>query len=206
MDDSGWWQREDDEQFVEAGPRQPLFAASTIQPIAPRPLYVLIVLTHASIVAPDSVVLVVTPQLRAQGLPLLAHWFMPVVPTPLPDSFSGAPQSLARRLSFHYPGSLPRFRPVVSKAQKSERAVTLAIVFQLWPTELDQLRLRRMDRQAVTPEPLGQHRHDAVRVTLQLTADNEIICEPDQITAPLHARFHVPLEPLVQHLMEVDIR
>src|SRR5712691_6906094 len=96
---------------------------------------------------------------------------MSMVLTPLPDSFSGAPQSLRRRLSFHYPSSLPPSRPVVGKAQKNERAVTRAIVMQLWPTELDELRLRRVDRQAVPPEPLGQHRHDAASVTLQLTAD-----------------------------------
>jgi len=126
--------------------------------------------------------------------------------TPLPDSFSGAPQSLRRRLSFHYPSSLPPSRPVVGEAQEIERAVTRAIVMQLWPTELDQLRLRRVNRQAVPPEPLGQHRHEALCITFQFAAYYKVICEPDQKTLPLHARLYVPFEPLVQHLMEVDIR
>ena len=76
MDDPGWWQREDREQLGKAVPRQPPRAASTSQPTPPRPLHLLIVRMQVGVVAPDTVVLIVTPAFyeRAVKKKLLPSW------------------------------------------------------------------------------------------------------------------------------------
>jgi len=107
-----------------------------------------IVRLQAGMVASDSVVLIVSPSFALSTFCLLMHRVVSMLSTPLPDFVFGASQSLRRCLSFYYPSSLTPACPVVGKAQKIERAVTLALLIQFWPAELYELRLRRMDRQA----------------------------------------------------------
>ena len=71
------------------------------------------------------------------------------------------------------------------------------LLFLAWSLKHDQLRLVRVDPQAVFPEPFRQHRHDPVGITFVLSADRKVIAIPDQVALTFQSRLHFLDIPLV---------
>src|SRR3989338_5775108 len=72
-------------------------------------------------------------------------------------------------------------------------------------SERQQPRLLGMKRQAILRESLGEDLQDSLRVLAILKAENEIVRVSDFGGPPAQARFHLLLEPLIEHVMEVDV-
>lgn len=75
--------------------------------------------------------------------------------------------------------------------------LVILLLFLAWSFKPDQLRLFRVDPQAVFPEPFRLHRHDPLGITFQLAAVHKIISIPDQVALAFQSRFHVLDIPLV---------
>jgi len=71
-------------------------------------------------VADDGEVPQMPQQLASECHPLLTHWFMPVLLTPLRDALERAPEAVCGGLLLHHPESLAGYRPVMSEAQQVE--------------------------------------------------------------------------------------
>ena len=77
-----------------------------------------------------------------------------------------------------------------------------------WPlgSEVNEACLVGMEREPVPLKPLPQHFQDPFGVVVVLERHHEVISEPDQGTEPRHTRLHLVPEPLVQHMVQVDVR
>ena len=62
-----------------------------------------------------------------------------------------------------------------------------------------------MDRQAELGETLVQHRKDSLGVTLIRQRQREVIREPDQFRFAGQHRCDLAVEPLIQHIVQVDV-
>ena len=93
----------------------------------------------------------------------------------------------------------------MGEAEKVERAIAV-FPRRRGLAERHQHRLFRMDGQTVARKPLRQHRHKLPGVTLQLTADHKVVGKADQERLSLQARLDLMLEPLIQYLVEVNVR
>jgi hypothetical protein len=98
---------------------------------------------------------------------------------------------------------------VVGEAQEIEspRAFPPFVVVRVfWPPERDETGLSRVEGETELAESLRQHFEHPPSVVLPREADDEVIGVPDEKRVALQARLDVALEPLVQHLVEVDVR
>src|SRR5262249_34880373 len=73
-----------------------------------------------------------------------------------------------------------------------------------WP-ERHQLCFVRVYRQAVLLHAPGKHVHHAPCIVFSLKANNKVVRIADEEGAPSQARFHIPFEPLVEHLVQEDV-
>lgn len=94
---------------------------------------------------------------------------------------------------------------VETKQLEAAWAIVVAS-FATWFCELHKPRFVRMQRQAVPLESLRQHVRHTPRVCLMREGDHEVVRVTDEKCAALQTRFHIPLEPLIEHLMQVHIR
>lgn len=73
-------------------------------------------------------------------------------------------------------------------------------------TERDQLGLLRMDGQPESVEPFRQYSHDPPCVFFVLAADDEIVGKPHDEAVPFHPWPDIPDKPIIQDMVEIDIR
>ena len=62
-----------------------------------------------------------------------------------------------------------------------------------------------MDGQAILTETLRQHFQNPAGVLLTGEAHDEVVRVADQEGTSTQARLHVPLEPHVQHVVQIDV-
>ncbi len=67
-------------------------------------------------VSGDAEMLNVPEQLPPQCCPLLANWFIPMLPTPVSDALERAAKAIRSGLLLHHPKFLAGVGPVVSEA------------------------------------------------------------------------------------------
>ncbi len=95
------------------------------------------------------------------------------------------------------------------EAEKRETPRSLAIIpahHEGWAQERYEASLVRMERQAVTGEPSRENVVDPTRVLFSLEDENHIIRVAHEQRTPLAARLHVLHEPLVDNLVQEDVR
>jgi hypothetical protein len=63
-----------------------------------------------------------------------------------------------------------------------------------------------MQRKAEPGEPFPQHFHDPLGVVVGLEGHHEVIGEPHQGRLTLQAWSHLVLEPLIQHMVQKNVR
>jgi hypothetical protein len=88
---------------IELRPADPAFVAATVKPKPPGLLDVLIYDLKGFVVASDSKILVVPPQLRTQRPILLLDRLMAIYATPLPQRLHKSRQALAGCLLLYHP-------------------------------------------------------------------------------------------------------
>src|SRR5262249_53582299 len=128
---------------------------------------------------------------------------MSVCPTPVADRRQRAGVTLLCRYLPHHVLTLPRLSPNVAEAEEGERCpIRARVVLAIWSVaaEVDKACLVGMERELVPSKTLAQcilnvcERHHGV------------ISKTDKGTVPLEPRFHRVLEPLIQHMMQEDVR
>jgi hypothetical protein len=72
--------------------------------------------------------------------------------------------------------------------------------------EVEETRLVRVQLKAEPAKPLPQHVHDPLGVLVVLKGHHEVIGKPYQARLPLHAWSHHVLKPLVQHMVQENVR
>src|SRR5215469_1499076 len=72
--------------------------------------------------------------------------------------------------------------------------------------EVDEARLVRVEGESITCEPLAQHRQHAFGIDNVVERHQRVIGKPDKDALPSKTRFHLILEPLVQHMVQEDVR
>ena len=63
-----------------------------------------------------------------------------------------------------------------------------------------------MECQTVFPESLREYRQHSARIRLAREDDHEVVGVPDQEGPAFQAWLDLMLKPLVQHLVQIDVR
>ena len=71
-------------------------------------------------VSGDTEIPKVPEQFPPECCPLLANWFMPMVPTPDRDTLESAPKAVGSGFLLHYPVPIAGLGPIVGEAQEVE--------------------------------------------------------------------------------------
>jgi hypothetical protein len=94
----------------------------------------------------------------------------------------------------------------VREAEEIETARALATLLARWPPERKDPRFLWVKIQAESLESLRENSPDPLSVTLRREDDHEIVGIPNKRGSTLKPRLDLELEPLVQHLVEIDVR
>jgi hypothetical protein len=92
----------------------------------------------------------------------------------------------------------------VAKAEKGERCpIRVRVVLAAWSVaaEVDEARLVGVERKLVPCETLAQNSQNPLGILVIRECHDGIVGEPGKGTAPLESRFHLVLEPLIQHVV-----
>ena len=79
------------------------------------------------------------------------------------------------------------------------------VLGSLW-AEVDEVRLVRMEGESIPSEPLAEDRQHAFGVVDVVERHQRVVSKPDKGALPSQTRFHLGLEPLVQHMVQKDVR
>src|SRR6516164_7066589 len=71
--------------------------------------------------------------------------------------------------------------------------------------ERQEPRLLGVERQPLLCKPLGKNLQNPLRILPILTAENEVIGVPDFGGLAAQARFYLLLEPLIEHVVQVNV-
>src|SRR5271155_1769887 len=157
----------------------------------------------------DAVVRIVANQLPTQYAVLLADGPMPVPPTPLGNLPDGPTEPARCRLPPHHPETTPRSRPEVREPQQVKRSWLgsrfLRVQPLAGPYKWYQPRFLRMQRQPVSSEPLRQHVQHSPGVLFMDKAHDEIVRITNEKRTPPQPRLDFPLEPFIQHVVQIDV-
>src|SRR5271165_2313290 len=94
------------------------------------------------------------------------------------------------------------------EAEEVERdAVRIRVAYAPRPmkAKVDEVRLVRVEREPVPSKPLSQHVHDPLGVVETLERHYAVIGVPHEDAVPFEAHSYVPLEPFIQHMVQVDV-
>jgi hypothetical protein len=140
---------------------------------------------------------------------LLGDRPMPVVPTPVRDRRQCAGVTLLGRYLPHRVLTLPRLSPYVAEAEKGERCpIRVRVVLATWSVaaEIDETCLVGMERELVPSKTLAQNVQNPFGILEVRERHDGIVSESGKGTSPLEPRFHLVLEPLIQHMMQENVR
>jgi len=151
----------------------------------------------------------VAPHLRNQLGMLLGDRQMSVCPTPIADRRQRAGVTLLCRYLPHHVLTLPRLSPNVAEAEEGERCpIRVRVVLAIWSVaaEIDKACLVGMERELVPRKTLAQYIQNPLGILKVCERHHGVISKTDKGTVPLEPRFHLVHEPLIQHMMQEDVR
>src|SRR5262245_66442810 len=163
----------------------------------------------SSKVARYAVVGIVAPHLRNQLGMLLGDRQMSVCPTPVGDRRQRAGVTLLCRYLPHHVLALPRLSPDVAEAEEGERCpIRVRVVLAIWSVvaEIDEACLVGVERELVPSKTLAQYVQNPLGILAIREGHDGIVGESDKGTFPLEAWFHLILEPLIQHMVQKNVR
>jgi hypothetical protein len=140
---------------------------------------------------------------------LLGDRQMAVYPTPVGDHRQRAGVTLRCRYLPHHVLTLSRLSPNVAKAEKGERCpIRVRLVPAIWSVtaEIDVACLVGMERELVPSKTLAQYIQNPLGILEIRERHHGVVGEPDKGTFPLKPRLHLELEPLIQHMMQENVR
>ena len=140
---------------------------------------------------------------------LLGDRQMSVCPTPIADRRQRAGVTLLCRYLPHHVLTLPRLSPNVAEAEEGERCpIRVRVVLAIWSVaaEIDKACLVGMERELVPRKSLAQYIQNPLGILKVCERHHGVISKTDKGTVPLEPRFHLVLEPLIQHMMQEDVR
>src|SRR6516225_1888833 len=79
------------------------------------------------------------------------------------------------------------------------------VLWSLW-AEVDEARLVGMEGESIPCEPLAEDRQNAFGVDDVVERHQRVVGKPDKGALPSQTRFHLSLEPFVQHVVQEDVR
>src|SRR5215469_1973394 len=79
------------------------------------------------------------------------------------------------------------------------------VLWSLW-AEVDEARLVGMESESISCKPLAQDRQHAFGIDNIVERHQRVVGIPDEGALPSETRSHLILEPLVQHMMQEDVR
>src|SRR5215831_9984840 len=130
---------------------------------------------------------------------------MSVCPTPVADRRQRAGVTLLCRYLPHHVLTLPRLSPNVAEAEEGERCpIRARVVLAIWSVaaEIDEACLVGMERELVPSKTLAQYVQNPPGILDVCERHHGVISKTDKGTVPLEPRFHLVLEPLIQHMMQ----
>src|SRR5499427_4382433 len=207
VDDPGCWERVPLEEVIKPIPWES--APPPRQPLLPDACDLMGAPAKSSKVARYAVVGIVAPHLRNQLGMLLGDRQMSVCPTPVGDRRQRAGVTLLGRYLPHHVLTLSRLSPNVAEAEEGERCpIRVRVVLAIWSVaaEIDEACLVGMERELVPSETLAQNVQNPLGVLEVRERHHGVVGESDKGTSPLEPRFHLVLEPLIQHMMQENVR
>jgi hypothetical protein len=140
---------------------------------------------------------------------LVAERPVAACPTPVTDrSHRAGKPALGRHLPNHV-FAVPRPSPNMGQAQEVEAGpirFRMARTPQpLW-AEVDEARLVGVEGKSIPRETLAQDRQHTFGVDDVIERHQCIVGEPGKGALPSETRFHLDLEPFVQHVVQEDVR
>src|SRR5262245_24379206 len=207
VDDPGCWERVPLEEVMKPIPWES--APSPRQPFLPDPCNLVGVPAKSSEVARYAVVGIVAPHLCNQLGMLLGDRQMSVCPTPVGDRRQRAGVTLLGRYLPHHVLALPRLSPSVAKAEEGERCpIRVRVVLAIWSVaaEIDEACLVGVERELVPSKTLAQNVQNPFGILGVRERHNGIVGESDKGIFSLQTWFHHVLEPLIQHMVQENVR
>ena len=148
-------------------------------------------------------------QFAPQRAMLFRNWVVAVHTTPLPDGRQGPGHPILGRLAPDNGIPPTRLAPIMREAKKVEgprSTTTAATTRRSRAPERDESGLLRVEIEPVLRESLREHLRYPTRVVLPSKDEDGIVRKADEGSRAPHMRLHDILEPLVQNLVEVDVR
>src|SRR6266571_8935341 len=207
MADARRKQRMTIEQLLEAVPVKPLPPRAPGQPLVPEPADEPIKPPQTAVVRRPSVVLVVAPEFGIERRGLILDRVVPMLLAPLRHRLHTAPKAFADSPNVNREPPPSAARTDMREAEEIEgRGLwRIGAARERRASERQQPRLLGVQRQAKLCESLGKHLQDTLRILAILKAENEIIGVPNFGGHAAQARLYLVLEPLVEHVVQVNI-
>jgi hypothetical protein len=155
----------------------------------------------------DPIVGIMARQLAPERAVLLRDREVPVRPAPAPDGPKRPSDPVLGRLALDDWIPSTRLAPIVSEAKEVEslRSAFMATM-RPRPPERYETSFLRVEFEPVLRKPFRKHLRYSTRVVLSGKDEDGIVRKADEGRRTPQSRLHDVLEPLVQHLMEVDVR
>src|SRR4051812_49345509 len=209
MDDPGRWQRALLQECRQTRPGVGALTIPSRQPSLPDPHNLVGIPAHPSTVPRHAVVGVMAPHHGRQVSMLDGDRPMPVIPAPVrhPRQRSGI-AALGRDLPDHV-DPFARLAPDMGEAEEVERGAPRSrVVGALWPleAEVDEARLVGMEREPIPGKTLAQNSQNPRGIGESLESHHEIVGVPDKAGSSLQTGSDHVFEPLIQHMVQVDVR
>ena len=197
------------EQPAQTIPPESARLAASGEPFLPYPLNLMGVPSQSTTIACDAIVGVMAPHHLAQVALLLGDPLMQIMSAPIAYRCQRAGEAVLRRALAHHTLPLSRLDPDMGKAKEVEcgptcRRVGLAI--GPFEAEIDKACLVRMQHEAVSCKTLAQNSQRSLGTEEILKSHHEIVGVSNKDTSPFQPWPHHCLEPIIQHMMQKDVR
>src|SRR6266700_7273655 len=195
------------EQPLVANPVERLPARAPVHPRVPEPSNETIEPRETAIVRRSPVVLVVAPEFGIERRGLMLDRVVPMVLAPLRHRLRTASKACAHGPDVNRKPPPPAARTHMRETEKVEgrRLPRVGTARTRRAAERQEPRLLGVERQTIPRESLGKHFQDPLRVLAILKAEHEVIGVPNLGSHAAQARLHLVLEPLVEHVMQVNV-
>ena len=209
VNDPSWRQGVSRQVGPEPIPLEPAGPTASSEPLPPHPFDLMLEPTQATSVSGHAIVGVVAAQHGGQVSVLFGERPVPVRPAPC---LHGEQRSRIALLVRHLPHDVlasPGSAPDMGEPEKAERRASrgrMRLTVRPFEPEVDHPRLLGMEGESKPSQPLPQHTVDPLAVEEVLESQNSVVRVPDQRRGPLHAGANLAFEPIVQHIVQEQIR
>ena len=149
-------------------------------------------------------------EFRCERLGLVSEVLMSVLSAPLRYSAKCSAEAVGCGALLHHETSSLGLRPVVSEAQEVERCGAIStlviIAVRLGAREAHKACLAFVECEAVLAESLRKHVQNAPCIALVREGDHEVVGIPNEECLPFESRLDLPVEPGVEHFVQVHVR